>query len=77
MGADIKIEGRVAIIKGKKRMQGASVEATDLRAGAALILAGLFAEGQTTISKIEHIDRGYDKIHCKLKNLGADILREA
>lgn len=75
MGADIKVEGRVGIIKGKSRLEGASVEATDLRAGAALILGGLFAEGETQINCIEHIDRGYDKIHLKLKNLGADIKR--
>jgi UDP-N-acetylglucosamine 1-carboxyvinyltransferase len=75
MGADIKVEGRVAIIKGSKRWEGASVESTDLRAGAALILAGLYAEGETQISKLEHIDRGYEKIHEKLKNLGADLER--
>jgi len=75
MGADIKNEGRVAIVKGKKRLQGCKVEATDLRAGAALILAGLYAEGETTISRVEHIDRGYDKIHQKLLEIGADIVR--
>lgn len=75
MGADIKVEGRVAIIKGKSRLEGASVEATDLRAGAALILAGLVAEGETQIHRIDHIDRGYDKIHSKLQSLGADITR--
>jgi len=75
MGADIKVEGRVAIIKGKNRLEGASVEATDLRAGAALILAGLFAEGETQIFRVDHIDRGYDKIHTKLQSIGADITR--
>lgn len=75
MGADIKVEGRVAIIKGKNRLEGASVEATDLRAGAALILAGLFADGETQIHRIDHIDRGYDKIHTKLQSIGADITR--
>lgn len=75
MGADIKIEGRVAIVKGRERLQGSSVEATDLRAGAALILAGLYAEGETTINSVEHIDRGYDKIHHKLLEIGADIIR--
>ncbi len=73
MGADIKIEGRVAIIKGKNHLEGAAVEATDLRAGAALILAGLYAEGETRLSHLEHIERGYDNIHLKLKSLGADI----
>lgn len=76
MGADIKIEGRVAIVKGGKKLQGSVVEATDLRAGAALILAGLYAEGETTISRVEHIDRGYDKIHQKLTEIGADIIRK-
>ncbi len=76
MGADIKIEGRVSIIKGKDGLEGAAVEATDLRAGAALILAGLFARGETKINHVEHIDRGYEKIHCKLQNLGADIKRK-
>jgi len=75
MGADIKIEGRVAIIKGSQ-FEGASVESTDLRAGAALILAGLAARGETQITKLEHIDRGYEKIHEKLKTLGADIERK-
>jgi UDP-N-acetylglucosamine 1-carboxyvinyltransferase len=75
MGADIKVEGRVAIIKGKNRLEGASVEATDLRAGAALILAGLFAEGETQIYRVDHIDRGYDKIHAKFNSIGADIIR--
>jgi len=75
MGADIKVEGRVAIIKGKNRLEGAFVEATDLRAGAALILTGLQADGETVISQVEHIDRGYEKIHIKLESLGADIKR--
>ncbi len=76
MAADIKIEGRVAIIKGKNSLEGASVEATDLRAGAALVLAGLAAEGVSKINQIEHIDRGYDDLHFKLKGLGADIRRK-
>jgi UDP-N-acetylglucosamine 1-carboxyvinyltransferase len=75
MGADIKLEGRIAIVKGKTALEGATVEATDLRAGAALILAALFAHEETVISKLEHIDRGYEKIHEKLENLGADIRR--
>jgi UDP-N-acetylglucosamine 1-carboxyvinyltransferase len=75
MGAEIKIEGRVAIIKGRDELEGASVEASDLRAGAALILAGLYARGQTEISNIRHIDRGYENIHLKLKSVGADINR--
>jgi UDP-N-acetylglucosamine 1-carboxyvinyltransferase len=75
MGADIKLEGRIAIVKGKTALEGATVEVTDLRAGAALILAALFAHEETIISKLEHIDRGYEKIHEKLENLGADIRR--
>lgn len=74
MGADIKVEGRVAIIKGGE-FEGTTVESTDLRAGAALILAGLWAAGETQIYRLEHIDRGYEKIHDKLKELGADIER--
>jgi len=74
MGADIKIEGRVAIIKGGQ-YEGATVESTDLRAGAALIIAGLAAHGETKIGKLEHIDRGYEKIHEKFQNLGAEITR--
>jgi len=75
MGANIKVEGRVAIIKGNQHWEGAGVESTDLRAGAALILAGIYAQGETQIGKLEHIDRGYEKIHEKLKNLGADVER--
>jgi UDP-N-acetylglucosamine 1-carboxyvinyltransferase len=73
MGAEIKVEGRVAIIKGNTRCAGAAVEASDLRAGAALILAGLNAEGETVIGGLKHIHRGYDDIENKLKSLGADV----
>ncbi len=73
LGTDIKVEGRVAIIKGKELLEGAAVEATDLRAGAALILAGLAAEGETEVGRLEHVNRGYDKLHLKLAELGADI----
>ena len=73
MGADIKIEGRVAILKGKKLLEGTLVEATDLRAGAALVLAGLFAEGETTITRVEHIYRGYENFDIKLQGTGAEI----
>ncbi|EAX47452.1 UDP-N-acetylglucosamine 1-carboxyvinyltransferase [Thermosinus carboxydivorans Nor1] len=75
MGANIKIEGRSAVVEGVPRLQGCPVKATDLRAGAALVLAGLAAEGQTEISCIHHIDRGYDNLVGKLKSLGADIER--
>ena len=75
MGASIKIEGRSAVIEGTQKLTGAKVKATDLRAGAALILAGLSAEGITEVHDIEHIDRGYDGIDKKLKALGAKIKR--
>lgn len=75
MGAQIKVDGRSAIIEGSNRLSGAKVKATDLRAGAALTIAGLCAEGRTEISDIYHIDRGYIKIEEKLKKLGVDIKR--
>jgi len=75
MGANIRVEGRSAIIEGCSRLTGAKVKATDLRAGAALILAGLCAEGTTEILDIEHVDRGYIKIDEKLNSLGANIIR--
>ena len=73
MGANIKVEGRSAIIEGCERLTGAQVKATDLRAGAALVVAGLAAEGTTEITDIEHIERGYMNIHEKLASLGANI----
>jgi UDP-N-acetylglucosamine 1-carboxyvinyltransferase len=75
MGADIVVEGRSAVVKGVPKLSGAPVMATDLRASASLILAGLAAEGQTVISRIYHLDRGYDNIELKLSALGADIKR--
>lgn len=75
MGADIKLEGRCAVIQGGKRMTGTQVKATDLRAGAGLIIAALCAEGQSEIGDIFHIERGYCNIDEKLKELGADIRR--
>jgi UDP-N-acetylglucosamine 1-carboxyvinyltransferase len=76
MGTDIKVEGRVAIIKGREGLEAASVEATDLRAGAALIIAGLYARGETRITRIDHIDRGYERIHDKFAALGAEVYRQ-
>ncbi|HEY8345832.1 MAG TPA: UDP-N-acetylglucosamine 1-carboxyvinyltransferase [Symbiobacteriaceae bacterium] len=73
MGADIRIEGRTAIVKGVPRLYGAPVEATDIRAGAALILAGLAAEGRTTVYGMEHVQRGYERIEEKLLALGAEL----
>lgn len=75
MGANIKTEGNKASIQGGKSLEGAQVIATDLRAGAALVLAGLVAEGTTEISEIYHIERGYEKFVNKFKALGANILR--
>ncbi len=75
MGADIFLEGASAIIKGVKRLSGAPVMASDLRASAALVLAGLVAKGKTEISRIYHLDRGYEKIEEKLMRLGAKIKR--
>jgi len=75
MGADIKVEGHSAIIKGVNELSAAPVMASDLRGGAALILAGLIAEGITELSRIYHLDRGYVKLEEKLTSLGADIKR--
>ncbi|WP_023625170.1 UDP-N-acetylglucosamine 1-carboxyvinyltransferase [Clostridium tyrobutyricum] len=76
MGANIKVEGRTAIIDGVDKLTGAVVKATDLRAGAAMVIAGLIAEGTTEVLSIEHIDRGYPNIEDKFKALGAYIHRE-
>ncbi len=75
MGCDIEVNGNQAIVKGVKNLYGAEVMATDLRASASLILAGLCAEGQTIVDRIYHIDRGYERIEEKLNYLGADIIR--
>lgn len=75
MGANIKTDGNCAIIPGDKQLQGAQVVATDLRAGAAVVLTGLIADGITEISQIYHVDRGYDGFVDKLKGLGANIMR--
>ncbi len=77
MGADIKIEGNSAIVKGIPALSGAPVMATDLRASASLVLAGLAAEGETEVSRVYHLDRGYEKLEEKLANLGAHIRRVA
>jgi UDP-N-acetylglucosamine 1-carboxyvinyltransferase len=77
MGADIVIQGKSAIVRGVPKLRGAPVMATDLRASASLILAGLAAEGTTTLSRVYHIDRGYQQIEKKLSALGADIRRVA
>jgi UDP-N-acetylglucosamine 1-carboxyvinyltransferase len=77
MGADIKIEGNSAIVKGIPALSAAPVMATDLRASASLVLAGLAAEGETEVSRVYHLDRGYEKLEEKLANLGAHIRRVA
>jgi UDP-N-acetylglucosamine 1-carboxyvinyltransferase len=76
MGANIKVEGRSAIVSGPTKLQGAKVKASDLRAGAALVCAGLMADGITEITGLEHIDRGYSQLVEKLTGLGATIWRE-
>lgn len=75
MGANIKIDGRTAIVEGVPKLTGCQVKATDLRAGAAMILAGLVAEGETIVSDVYHIDRGYVDIESKFRKIGADINR--
>ena len=75
MGAKIKVEGRMAVIEGLVKLSGAPIKSTDLRAGAALVIAGLVAEGRTEIHDIKYIDRGYENFEGKLKALGADIER--
>ena len=75
MGANIILRDRVAVIKGVAELTGAPVDATDLRAGAGLVLAGLKAKGYTTINNVHFIDRGYENFENKLKELGADIKR--
>ncbi len=75
MGANIQVEGKTAIIEGVPKLSGVEVKATDLRAGAAMVIAGLVANGQTTVEQIQYIDRGYEEIVEKLTALGADIKR--
>jgi UDP-N-acetylglucosamine 1-carboxyvinyltransferase len=76
LGADIRVEGNTAVVRGVDHLQGAPVMSTDLRASASLILAGLAAQGRTDLSRVYHIDRGYERIELKLRSLGADIIRE-
>jgi UDP-N-acetylglucosamine 1-carboxyvinyltransferase len=75
LGADIEVEGNTAIVRGVAKLTGADVMATDLRASACLVIAGLVAEGTTTIDRIYHLDRGYERIEEKLSGLGARIAR--
>jgi UDP-N-acetylglucosamine 1-carboxyvinyltransferase len=75
MGADIRIDGNHAVCHGVERLTAAPVMATDLRASAGLVLAGLVAEGETLVDRVYHLDRGYERIERKLSELGADIRR--
>jgi UDP-N-acetylglucosamine 1-carboxyvinyltransferase len=75
MGANIKVEGNSAVVKGVPKLSGAPVMASELRGGAGLVLAGLAAENQTVVSRVYHIDRGYENMEKKLANVGADIER--
>ena len=75
MGADIRVEGNRVVITGKERLTGAPVMASDLRASAGLIVAGLAAEGTTEVSRVYHLDRGYERLEEKFRTLGASIER--
>jgi UDP-N-acetylglucosamine 1-carboxyvinyltransferase len=75
LGANIQIDGKVAVVEGVPRLSGATVMATDLRASASLVIAGLVAEGETVVDRIYHLDRGYDRMESKLRGIGADIER--
>ena len=75
LGADITIDGHTAVVRGVKQLKGAPVMATDLRASASLVIAGLAAQGKTTVERIYHLDRGYDRMEEKLRGVGADIVR--
>jgi len=75
MGADIRLEGNRAVVRGVKELSGAPVMASDLRASVALVLAGLVANGTTEVSRVYHLDRGYEQIEKKLSKLGARIER--
>ena len=75
LGANIQIDGKVAVVEGVEKLSGATVMATDLRASASLVIAGLVADGETVVDRIYHLDRGYDQMEAKLRGMGADIER--
>ena len=75
LGAHIQIDGKLAMVEGGAPLSGATVMATDLRASASLVIAGLVASGETIVDRIYHLDRGYDRMEAKLRALGADIER--
>src|SRR3954452_14215599 len=76
LGAEVRTDGHHAIVRGRERLSGAPVRATDIRAGAALVLAGLVADGVTSVSEVHHVDRGYQGFVESLVALGADVRRE-
>jgi len=75
MGAEVRTDGHHALVRGRERLSGAPVEASDIRAGAALVLAGLVADGITTVHEVQHVDRGYANFVEDLQRLGADVNR--
>jgi len=75
LGAHIEVDGHTAVVTGVPELQGATVMATDLRASASLVIAGLVAQGETVVDRIYHLDRGYDRMEAKLRAIGADIER--
>ncbi len=75
LGADIHLDGQVATVKGVRTLKGAPVMATDLRASVSLVIAGLAAEGETTVNRVYHLDRGFERIEAKLGAVGAEIER--
>ena len=75
LGAKIEVDGHSAVVSGAEKLSGATVMATDLRASASLVIAGLVAEGETLVDRIYHLDRGYDRMEAKLRGIGADIER--
>ena len=75
MGAHIRVEGDVAVVRGVEKLKGAPVMATDLRASVSLVLAGLAAEGETIVNRVYHLDRGFERLEEKLRQVGADIAR--
>ncbi len=76
MGADIKVDGRIAVFNGVKALKPATVKAVDIRAGAAMVIAGLSAKGKTVIEDVRHIERGYENLVGKLCKVGADIRKD-
>jgi UDP-N-acetylglucosamine 1-carboxyvinyltransferase len=75
LGAHIEVDGHSALIQGVEKLSGATVMATDLRASASLVIAGLVADGETRVDRIYHLDRGYDRMEAKLRAIGADVER--